>query len=382
MGNDLATVKGGNQGLALNNLDSMWKWAGMVKQSGLAPDNLKTQQQIVVATQFGRELGLGPMTALTSICVVKGKPTIWGDAALALVKSSPLLTKYSEKITGVGDAMIAEVISEREGKFTVKTTFSVDDAKTARLWGKSGSWTTHPKRMLKYKARAFNLRDNFPDILNGLHLQEEMVGEVDEPMEAPKCDVAPRNERRKKVDLTDTTVLTDGFEEPEGVLIENETTPAYTQKVGRAERPKHTPPQKPAEIVPPSDSAGALEADADYEKAKRKLAQTTGVIEAVGKFDERQNFIDSMAEDAEARKEEVARKLIDAGRLKAEVVDDWTVLSAYDILFVAYIDAGGTDFTEWAAEALCRDEDEVDSPEKFDADMIARLGRHLATDGV
>ncbi len=53
-------------------------------------------------------------------------------------------------------------------------TFSVADAKQAGLWKKSGTWTTNPKRMLKMRARAFTLRDGWPDVLKGLHSIEEI----------------------------------------------------------------------------------------------------------------------------------------------------------------------------------------------------------------
>ena len=53
------------------------------------------------------------------------------------------------------------------------TTFSEQDAKVAGLWGKSGPWKQYPKRMLQMRARGFNLRDNFADILGGLITAEE-----------------------------------------------------------------------------------------------------------------------------------------------------------------------------------------------------------------
>ena len=203
---DLAKVETSTCGLVLNNLEDMKTVAQLVLQSGLAPDSFKTAEQIFVGLQAGAEVGLKPMQALNSIVVIRGKPTLWGDAALALVKRSGLLVEFSEKVTGEGDAMAAQVKSVRGDELcTVETTFSVADAKTAKLWGKAGPWTTHPKRMLKYKARAFNLRDNFPDVLFGMHLTEEMYGE--EPLPAPESDVKPRDERRMTVPSTavDTT---------------------------------------------------------------------------------------------------------------------------------------------------------------------------------
>ena len=307
--NQLAKIKAGNRGVQLTTLEGMRDTANILAQSGLLPAGYGNTAQVFAGIQYGAELGLRPMTALNSIAIIKGKPTLYGDAALAMVKTSGLLTAYSEEIEGVGMAMVAKVMSEREGKFKISTTFSVDDAKTAGLWGKTGPWKTHPKRMLKYKARAFNLRDNFPDILKGMHLQEEMVGEVDEPMAKPECDVAPRHDRRKKVDSQDSP-----------------------------------PPKDPAEPVT-TDFAGVGEQDIEAPHLSAEVDSPVGSADVI----------------------------------EAEVVKTDT---AFDDLMEAYKTAGGTDFTEWAAEALCRDVDEVDGIEKFDSDMIGRLQRHLESEGV
>jgi len=203
----------GNRGLQLNSLEDMYRFGQYVVNSGLAPDSFKTPEQVLVALQTGAEINLSPMQSLNSFVVIKGKPTLWGDAALALVKKSGLLRSFSEKVTGEGEDMIAVVKSVRmdgEGENAVEcavdTTFTVADAKTAKLWGKAGPWTTHPKRMLKYKARAFNLRDNFPDVLFGMHLTEEMYGE--EPLPAPESDVLPREERRSLAVPSSTVNMT------------------------------------------------------------------------------------------------------------------------------------------------------------------------------
>ena len=131
-------IRTGNHGLVLRSLDEMQRWAEGVRLSGLAPATLDTTAKILVATQYGLELGLTPMAALNSICVVRGKATVYGDAALAMVKKSGLLKEFSEKVTGDGDAMVATVVSVRKAGETVTTTFSVADAKTAKLWMKKG----------------------------------------------------------------------------------------------------------------------------------------------------------------------------------------------------------------------------------------------------
>jgi hypothetical protein len=77
--------------------------------------------------------------------------------------------------TPYNDDFTAHVTVRRKGTtHSVDWVYSVADARKARLWEKDGTWTTHPKRMLKYRARAFALRDAFPDVLMGLYTGEEM----------------------------------------------------------------------------------------------------------------------------------------------------------------------------------------------------------------
>jgi len=127
------------------------------------------------------EVGLPPMRALQSIATINGKPAIYGDAQLALTRKSGLLEVFEESYEGEegsdGFTAICTVKRRGDAEATVEK-FSVADAKKAKLWGKVGPWVTHPKRMLRYKARAFALRDKFADVLLGLcHSVEEMQGE-------------------------------------------------------------------------------------------------------------------------------------------------------------------------------------------------------------
>ena len=67
----------------------------------------------------------------------------------------------------------AYCLVKRKGESEYKVSFSEVDARKAGLWGKSGPWTTYPKRMLQMRARGFALRDKFADVLGGLITAEE-----------------------------------------------------------------------------------------------------------------------------------------------------------------------------------------------------------------
>jgi hypothetical protein len=175
MSTELSTNTTPTRGLALATFDDAWRFWQMVAKTDFAPKDFKGKPEAcMLAGQHGAELGLGPMQSLQCIAVVNGRPTVWGDAALALVQSSAVCEYVAEKAEGDGEQMIATCTAKRRG-YPEPTTvrFSVADAKKAGLWGKSGPWTQYPRRMLQLRARGFALRDAFPDVLKGLVTAEE-----------------------------------------------------------------------------------------------------------------------------------------------------------------------------------------------------------------
>ncbi|HXI42809.1 MAG TPA: hypothetical protein VNH83_22695, partial [Bryobacteraceae bacterium] len=132
------------------NIEQVWRLSELMSKSGLAPKDLDTPEKCAVAILHGLEVGLSPMQAVQKIAVINGRPTIWGDAALGLVKSSGLCETIREMLSGEGDRMMAQCFVKRRGdKDDVIRSFSVDDAKQAKLWGKPGPWQQYTKRMLQ-----------------------------------------------------------------------------------------------------------------------------------------------------------------------------------------------------------------------------------------
>lgn len=189
----------GTRALMPNNIEEAYRIAQAFSKSDFIPKEYRNQpDNCFTAINLGMEIGLPPMRALQSIAVVNGKPAIYGDAQLALVRSSNFLEYFDESYEGEDnkDDFVAICKIKRKGDAEITTEkFSVSDAKKAGLWGKVGPWSTHPKRMLRYKARAFALRDKFADVLLGLcHSVEEMQGEE-------MKNVTPHKQEPKTVDL-------------------------------------------------------------------------------------------------------------------------------------------------------------------------------------
>jgi len=187
----------------LRSMDDIWRFACAVRDSGLAPSSFTKPEQILIAIQSGAELGMPPMRSLQSFCVIKGQARLWGDAPLALAHQSGKMEYIIETIEGEGNERVAICKTKRkDSPNEVETRFSVDDAKQANLWNNPDkpTWKNYPERMLKYRARSFNLRDNFPDCFGGSTIAEEYEG-IEMPKDIPTPDAGSR-EDRKQVDAT------------------------------------------------------------------------------------------------------------------------------------------------------------------------------------
>ncbi|CAI3953563.1 unnamed protein product [Commensalibacter communis] len=160
---------------APSNFQELIKFAVFAAKTSFVPTIYQNSPEtILIAVQMGAELGLAPMQSLQNIAVINGKPSIYGDAMLAVCKASPLCEWVKEEIKGdKKEEWVAICTVKRRGNPEVISTFSWQDAIDAKLTGKVGPWTSYPKRMLKMRARGFALRDAFPDLLSGLISQEE-----------------------------------------------------------------------------------------------------------------------------------------------------------------------------------------------------------------
>ena len=156
------------------NLTEAMQFAEHICKSGMVPKDYQGKpHNTLVAMQWGYELGLAPMQALQNISVINGKPSIWGDAMMALVKAHPDYRGCHEYMDGqVAVCEVKRALPDGDVEVT-KRTFSIQEAQTAGLTGKGGAWKAYPNRMLALRARGFALRDAFADALAGIITTEE-----------------------------------------------------------------------------------------------------------------------------------------------------------------------------------------------------------------
>lgn len=149
--------------------------ATLIADSGMVPKNYEGKPgAVLIAIEMGAELGLPPMAAIQNIAVINGRPSLWGDAGLAIVRSHKDFIDIVEELdTSNPKNPTATCIITRKGNTPTERSFSWTDAERAGLKGKQGPWTNYPKRMLQMRARWFAMRDAFPDALRGINSAEE-----------------------------------------------------------------------------------------------------------------------------------------------------------------------------------------------------------------
>jgi hypothetical protein len=183
------------RGFAPATLTEAITFSEMLSNSNMVPKAYQNKpQDILVCVQWGMEMGLAPMQALQNIAVINGKPSVYGDAMMALVQASAVCDDVEEYFENEGTPNpVAVCVAKRKNRKPVVAKFSVEDAKRAGLWGKQGPWSAYPKRMMQMRARGFALRDAFPDVLKGLISAEEAQDYPDEAKPRPAKDITPRN---------------------------------------------------------------------------------------------------------------------------------------------------------------------------------------------
>ena len=188
-------VSNTNRGFAPTTLAEAVQFSEMLASSSMVPKAYQGKpQDVLVCVQWGYEMGLAPMQALQNIAVINGKPSVYGDAAMALVQASAVCEDVEEYFEGEGTVNpVAVCVAKRKGRKPVTARFSVEDARRAGLWGKQGPWSAYPKRMMQMRARGFALRDAFPDVLKGMITAEEAQDYPEEAKPRDSKDIAPRN---------------------------------------------------------------------------------------------------------------------------------------------------------------------------------------------
>jgi hypothetical protein len=173
---ELTTIDS-NSYLTKENFEHYFRIANMMAKSEMVTKGYKDKpQDVLIAMEYGRSLGLGALQAIQNIAVINGRPSLYGDAVLAVCSGHPDFEDIKEEqILSAANKVIGYTCTvKRKNRSPVTQSFTIDDATAAGLLGRQGPWKTNQARMLQMRARAFALRDSFADALGGVRVVEEV----------------------------------------------------------------------------------------------------------------------------------------------------------------------------------------------------------------
>lgn len=146
---------------------------------------------VFAACSLGKSLGLSSVASLQNIAVINGRPSIYGDALLALVMGSGEVAKVEEDFDEEKFCQTYKIW--RKGiKSPFVGSYSWADAQVAGLTSKE-PWKKYPRQMLWRRAVAIALKKGFADKLIGVEMRE-----ISEDLAPRQMDnVTPHNEEIK-----------------------------------------------------------------------------------------------------------------------------------------------------------------------------------------
>lgn len=226
------------------NLPALVDYSKALAASDLLPAEYRGKPaNVLVAIEYGKALGLEPMSAIQGITVIKGKPTASASLMAGLVRRAG----HTLRITGDDKRAECTIIRSDDPEFEFKSVWTIDRAKKAGLTS-NPTWAKYPDAMLKARAISECARNACSEILAGVQYTSEELGVDDAPAErvtAQRTTPVKSKAVTSSVPKAERPVVAEpDFDEPEPVveveIIEAEIVEADQAEVVEAE---------PAEVV-------------------------------------------------------------------------------------------------------------------------------------
>lgn len=154
------------------NLDASIDYARKLSASELLPAAYQGKpQNVLVAIEYGRSVGIDPITAINMVHTIKGKPTASAQLMGALVRRAG----HKLRVSWDGTTATAEIVRADDPDFTFRSIWTMDRAKESGLTG-NATYKTFGPAMLKARAISEVARDACPEVLAGVAYTAEELG--------------------------------------------------------------------------------------------------------------------------------------------------------------------------------------------------------------
>ncbi|MEV6536947.1 recombinase RecT [Streptomyces sp. NPDC051639] len=183
--------RGGALSLSHMSPQEAWRFCESLAATPLLPDAYRKQPASVLwAMEYGRALGLDVVTTITTIHVIKGKPTQSADLMLGRARTAGHRVRIKSERTRC--EVRIQRADDPDDENVIEWT--LDDAVTAGLcqlrdnkpWARDSKgdptpWEKFPRAMLRARAIAECVRSACPEVLHGaIYTPEELGAVVDQ----------------------------------------------------------------------------------------------------------------------------------------------------------------------------------------------------------
>ncbi len=151
------------------------EWSRALAPSGLLPEAYRNNPaNLLLAAYFADSLGIDRINAITSIHVIKGKPSASADLIASLVRRAG----HRLRVWGDDTAASAELTRIDDQEYTFTATWTLERARHAGLLpGKEDSnWRRYPAAMLRSRVVTEVARMGASDALLGVIYTPEELG--------------------------------------------------------------------------------------------------------------------------------------------------------------------------------------------------------------
>ena len=157
-------------------MEKAHKFACIMAESDIIPTHYRGKPaNTFIAVQTAYRMNLDPMQVMQNTFVIGGKLGMNSTFAISLANSSGLFEggiRY--RIEGAGDNLRVTAFTNLKGTAEeISYTIGMREA-ILENWTKNPKYKTLPELMLRYRAATLLIRTHAPEVLNGMHMVEEI----------------------------------------------------------------------------------------------------------------------------------------------------------------------------------------------------------------
>ena len=155
--------------------------AKALASSTLIPPQFQGQQgfaNCLVALEIANRMRMSPFQVMQNLHIIHGRPSWSSQFIIGLINGCGRFSPLQYEVTGQGDSLACTCVATElaSGNDLRGPTVTMAMAKKEGWATKSGSkWQTMPDLMIRYRAAALWGRLYIPELLVGIHTQEEVV---------------------------------------------------------------------------------------------------------------------------------------------------------------------------------------------------------------